>query len=50
VGGCRIALGQNTDIVETQWWFPGALGGLVTDEASAQQACATLSGATFIAP
>jgi hypothetical protein len=50
VGGCRLPLGMDTAIVETQWWWPGAAGGIVHDEPSARQACATLAGATFVAP
>jgi hypothetical protein len=50
LGGCRVSVpGAPPAVSETQWWWPGAAGGAISDRASAEDACKRLGG-TFVTP
>jgi len=51
VGGCRFAVaGAPVEVSEVQWWWPGAVGGMITDRASAKSVCERNAHSTYVEP
>jgi hypothetical protein len=50
VGGCRHATSANDPTVQIEWWWSGAIGGQVTDAASAERLCGVFVDSSFVAP